>query len=83
LYTIREKKKTFAMLALSHKNFHFSHICLYRTLAKTLAKLCNINEAKKIANILFLRCKFFTIEMEEENDMLVDIKKVKALVDHL
>ena len=47
------------------------------------AKLCNIHEAKSLANILFLRRKFFTIKIEEDDDMLAHINKVKALANQL
>ena len=79
-YNIKEKK-AFAILALTLADSQVSHICLYKTSAEAWAKLCNIYEAKTLANILFLRCKFFTIKMEEEDDMLAHINKVKRLAD--
>ena len=54
-----------------------------KTPREAWVKLCNIHEAKSLANILFLRRKFFTIKMEEEDDMLAHINKVKALADQL
>ena len=36
-----------------------------------------------MANIFFLRRKFFIIKMEEDDDMLAHINKVKALADEL
>ena len=47
------------------------------------AKLCNIHEAKSLANILFFWRKFFTIKMEEGYDILAHINEVKALADQL
>ncbi len=45
--------------------------------------LCTVHEAKKIGNKLFLRKRFFTIKMQEGDDMFVHINTVKALVDQL
>ncbi len=42
-----------------------------------------MHEAKTIGNKLFLRRRFFTIKMQEGDDMLVHINSVKALVDQL
>jgi hypothetical protein len=43
--------------------------------------LCGMREANTIGNKLFFRRKFFTVKMQEGNDMLVHINMVKALVD--
>jgi hypothetical protein len=45
--------------------------------------LCGVHEAKTIGNKLFFRRKFFTIKMQEGNDMLVHINTVKAFTDQL
>ncbi len=45
--------------------------------------LCRVHEAKTIGNKFFLRRRFFTIKMKEEDDMLVHINTVKALADQL
>ncbi len=42
-----------------------------------------MHETKTISNKLFLQRRFFTIKIQEENDMLVHINTVKALVDQL
>lgn len=55
--------------------------CARHLLKLAWAKFCNIHEAKSFANILFLRRKFFIIEMDEEDDMLAHINKVMALAD--
>ena len=60
-----------------------SHIRSCKTSTEAWAKLCNIHEAKSLANILFLGLKFFTIKMEDHDDMLMHINKVKALADQL
>jgi len=44
---------------------------------------CDVHEAKTIGKKLFLQRRFFTIKMQEGDDMLVHINKVKALADQL
>jgi len=45
--------------------------------------LCNIHETRSLLNILFTRRKFFTCKMQEGEDLLDHINKVKALADQL
>jgi hypothetical protein len=45
--------------------------------------LCGVHEAKTIGNKLFLRRRFFTIKMQQGDDMLVHINTVKALANQL
>jgi hypothetical protein len=42
-----------------------------------------VHEAKTISNKLFLQRRFFTIKVEEGDDMLVHINTVKTLVNQL
>ncbi len=42
-----------------------------------------MHEAKTISNKLFLQRRFFTIKVEEGDDMLVHINTVKTLVNQL
>jgi hypothetical protein len=42
-----------------------------------------VHEAKTIDNKFFLRRRFFTIKMQEGDDMLVHINTVKALANQL
>ena len=42
-----------------------------------------MHETKSLSNILFLRRKFFTCKMQEGDDMLDHINKVKTLADQL
>ena len=79
----RREKKAFAILTLTPFDSQLAHIRSCKTPAEAWAKLCNIHEAKNLANILFLRRKFFTIKIEEEDDMLAHINKVKAVADQL
>jgi hypothetical protein len=45
--------------------------------------LCGVHEAKTIGNKLFFLRRFFTIKMQEGEDLLVHINMVKALEDQL
>ena len=45
--------------------------------------LCNIHKTKCLSNILFIRRKFCTIKMNEGDDILDHINKVKSLTDQL
>ncbi len=45
--------------------------------------LCGVHETKIIGNKLFLQRRFFTIKMQEGDDMLVHINTMKALADQL
>jgi gluconate kinase len=42
-----------------------------------------IHETQSLSNILFIRRKFFTCKMQEGEDLLDHINKVKALADQL
>jgi hypothetical protein len=44
---------------------------------------CGVHEAKTIENKLFFRRRFFTIKMQEGEDLLAHINMVKALADQL
>ena len=45
--------------------------------------LCNINETKCLSNILFVYRKFCTCKMEDDDDLLDHINKVKAFAYQL
>ena len=79
----RREKNAFAILVLNLSDSQLSYIRSCKTLTEVLTRLCNIHEAKNLVNILFFRRKFFIIKMEENDDMLAHIKKVKALADQL
>ena len=59
----RHKKKAFPILPFNLSDMQFSYIRLCKSPTEAWATLCNIQEAKSLANILFLRCKFFTTKM--------------------
>jgi hypothetical protein len=52
-------------------------------MSKVLRRLCGVHEARTIGNKLFLRRRFFTIKMQERDDLLAHINMVKALADQL
>ena len=78
-----QEKKTFTILAFNLSHLQLSHIQLCKTLTEAWAKVCKIHKAKSLVNILFVTRKLFTINMEEDDDMLAHINKVKALADQL
>jgi hypothetical protein len=45
--------------------------------------LCGVHEAKTIGNKLFLQKRFFTIKMQEGEDLLAYINMVKSFADQL
>ncbi len=59
------------------------HIKRCKGPAEAWKTLCNILETRSLSNILFIHCKFFTCKMQEGEDLLDHINKVKALVDQL
>jgi hypothetical protein len=44
---------------------------------------CSVHEAKTIGNKLFFQRRFFTIKMQEGDDMFLHINTVKALANQL
>ena len=74
---------SFAVLAVNCADSQISHIHSCNTFAEVWAKLCNIHEAKSLANILFVRPKFFIIKIENEGDMLAHMNEVKVFADQL
>jgi len=59
------------------------HIKRCKGAAEPWKTLCNIQETRSLSNILFIRRKFFTCKMQEGEDLLHHINKVKALADQL
>ena len=79
----RKEKKAFALIAINLVDRQIAHIQHCKGPAQAWATLCNIHETKSLSNILFLRRKFFTSKMQEEDDLLDHINKIKALADEL
>ena len=79
----RRCKKAFAIIATSLVDKELAHIKRCKGPAEEWKTLCNIHETKSLSNILFIRCKFFSIKMDEGADILDHINKVKYLDDQL
>jgi hypothetical protein len=79
----RRCKKAFAIIAMSLVDKELAHIKGCKGPAEAWKTLCNIHETKSLSNILFIRRKFFTIKMDESDDILTHINKVKSLADQL
>src|ERR1700737_2951057 len=79
----RRCKKAFAIIATSLVDKELAHIKGCKGPAEAWRTLCNIHETKSLSNILFIRRKFFTIKMNESDDIPTHINKVKSLADQL
>ncbi len=79
----KKEMKAFALLCEHLTDAQLAHIQYCDNVKSAWEVLCGVHETKTIGNKLFLRRRFFTIKMQEGDDMLVHINKVKALVDQL
>ena len=79
----KRSKTAFGLIAINLVDKEMPHIKHCKGPAEAWKTLSNIHETKSLSNILFLRRKFFTIKMQEADDMLDHINKVKSLVDQL
>jgi hypothetical protein len=78
-----KEMKAFALLCEHFTDAQLAHIQYCDNVRNAWEALCNVHEAKTIGNKLFLRRRFFTIKMQEGDDMLVHINTVKTLGDQL
>jgi hypothetical protein len=78
-----KETKAFALLCEHLTNAQLAHIQYCDNVRSAWEALCGVHEAKTIGNKLFLRRRFFTIKMQEGDDMLVHINMVKALANQL
>ncbi len=78
-----KETKAFALLCEHLTNAQLAHIQYCDNVRSVWEALCGVHETKTIGNKLFLRRRFFTIKMQEGDDMLVHINTVKALTDQL
>jgi hypothetical protein len=76
-------KKAIALLCEHLKDAHLAHIQYCKNVKTAWETLCDMHKAKTIINKLFLQRRFFTIKMQEGEDLLVHINMVKAFVDQL
>jgi hypothetical protein len=79
----KKKTKAFALLCEHLTNAQLAHIQYCDNVRSAWEDLYGVHEAKKIDNKLFLRRRFFTIKMQERDDMLVHINTMKTFADQL
>ncbi len=78
-----KETKAFALLCEHLTDAQLAHIQYCDNVRSVWEAFCGVHEAKTIGNKLFLQRRFFTIKMQEGDDMLVHINMVKALADQL
>ena len=79
-YQIHIKNPMF-IIALNLADNQLAYIKSYKQFAEACKTLHNILETKSLSNILFSRCKFFMCKMQEDNNLLDHVNKVKAFVE--
>jgi hypothetical protein len=77
----KKETKAFALLCEHFTDAQLAHIQYCKNVKNIWETFCNVHETKTIENKLFLRKRFFTIKMQEGEDLLVHINMVKALAD--
>ncbi len=78
-----KKTKAFALLCEHLTDAQLAYIQYCDNVRSAWEALCGVHEVKTIGNKLFLRRRFFTIKMQEGDDMFVHINTLKALADQL
>lgn len=76
-------KKALATICLSIKDSELVHVRTCKTSAEAWKKLGEVYETKGLARRLFLRRKFFTIQLQEGESMQEHINKVTTLAEQL
>lgn len=79
----RREKKALGTIAMNLDETNFTHIISCKRAADAWKTLCNIHESRNLSNILWSRQKFFTVKMEEGEDLIAHVNKVKALANQL
>jgi hypothetical protein len=79
----RRVKKAMSIISINLVDSQLHHIKRCKGPAEAWKTLCNIHETRSLSNILFIHRKFFTCKMQEGEDLLDHINKVKALADQL
>jgi hypothetical protein len=80
---IEKATHAFALLCEHLTDAQLAHVQYCENVKSAWETLCGVHEAKTIRNKLFLRRSFFTIKMQEGEDLLAHINMVKALADQL
>jgi hypothetical protein len=75
--------KALTLLCEHFTDAQFAHIQYCENVKNVWEILCGVHKAKTIGNKLFLQRRFFTIKMQEGENLLVHINMVKALADQL
>jgi len=75
--------KLFALLCEHLIDAQLAHIQYCDNVRSAWEALCGVHETKIIGNKLLFQRRFFTIKMQERDDMLVHINTIRALVDQL
>jgi hypothetical protein len=73
-----KKMKAFALLCEHLTNAQLAHIQYCDNVINACEVFCSVHEAKTNDNKFFLRNRFFTVKMQEEDDMLVHINTMLA-----
>ena len=79
----RCEKKAFGILANNLDDANFAHIISCKGVVQAWRTLCNIYESRNLSNIIFTRRKFLTCKMEEGEDLMAHVNKLKALASQL
>ena len=79
----RRAKKALASICLNLTDSQLLHVRSSTTAKEAWNKLTELYEAKGLANRLFLRRKFFTIQMADGENMVGHINKVKTMAEQL
>jgi hypothetical protein len=79
----KKATKAFALLCEHLIDAQLAHIQYCENVKSAWEILCSVHEAKIIENKLFLQKRFFTIKMQEGEDLLMHINMVKALTNQL
>jgi hypothetical protein len=79
----RRERKALGTIAMNLDETNFMHIISCKRAADAWKTLCNIYESRNLSNILWSRQKFFTVKMEEGEDLIAHVNKVKALANQL
>ena len=79
----KRERTAFRILCTHLVDAQLQHVKSWKGAVEAWKTLCGIHETKGLANVLFLRHKFFTIKVQESDDLLQYINKVKILANQL
>ena len=79
----KRDRRALADICLSLKDNQLPLVRSASSSQEAWRKLCETYETKNLANKLFLRRKFFTMQKAEEDSMLEHVNKVKTLAEKL